>query len=482
MKHAYFTKPSPLKTLGINELIAKGGKLREEHGRLTMDDFFFEWILNLIEATKNHEKYREKECINLIASEGLKSPAVREMLSICQDLESRYAEGTNTLEGLVKERYYQGQKYITPIENLVASLLKKLFNCTWVDIRLVSGTHANLATFKGLSMVTRNNKMIVAPLRCGAHISHDYTGLAGSIIGLETINHAYDLDELNIDPDKSATIIEATRPGIVTFGGSLFLFPHPVKELVEVSREVGAYIVYDAAHVLGLIAGGQFQDPLREGADFITSSTHKTFPGPQGGVILANSDTERMREAIKSVQHSVFPLSTSNTHLGRLPAVGLVALEMKLFGEELAKQTIRNAQIAGEYLYENGLKVLGENKGFTRSHQLAIDVQAYGGGKVVAEKLEKANIILNKNLLPYDDQRNRENPSGIRVGFQDVTRRGFMKDDIQHLCDLMLDVIRNRKTPSQVRGEVMELRKKFTEIKYGFKSVEEVINYVGKYA
>ena len=106
--------------------------------------------------------------------------------------------------------------------------------------------------------------MVVAPLSAGAHITHDYSGLAGMVIGLETINHSYDLDELNIDPEKSATIIKATRPGIVTFGGSLFQFPHPVKELSEVAKKTGAYVVYDAAHVLGLIASRQFQDPLRK--------------------------------------------------------------------------------------------------------------------------------------------------------------------------------------------------------------------------
>ncbi|MBE0512722.1 serine hydroxymethyltransferase, partial [Candidatus Bathyarchaeota archaeon] len=439
-----------------------------------MEKDFFKMVLELIESSEAHEKYRSEECINLIASEGLKSPAVKEMLSLSQDLESRYAEGENDLEGHVKERHYQGQKYITKIENCAADLMKNVFGCNWIDVRPVSGTHANLATFKGLSLATKNNRMVVAPLRCGAHISHDYTGLAGSVIGLETINHAYDLNELNIDPAKSATIIEATRPGIVTFGGSLFQFPHPVKELAEVAKEAGAYVVYDGAHVLGLIAGGQFQDPLKEGADFITASTHKTFPGPQGGVILANSGDERMKKAIKRVQSAVFPLTTSNTHLGRLPALGLVALEMKLYGAELARQTIKNAQTAGECLFENGLKVLGEKMGFTRSHQIAVDVQDYGGGRKVAESLEEAHIILNKNLLPYDDQHNRENPSGLRVGFQDVTRRGFKESDIKYLCALMLDVVKGKRKPAEVRKDVIVLRQNFKGIKYGFQSVNEV--------
>jgi len=447
-----------------------------------MKQGFFEAALELVEASRAHETYRDAECINLIASEGLKSPAVREILRSCQDLECRYAEGENDLQGHVKLRYYQGQRYITKIENCSADLVKGLFGCNWVDMRLVSGTHANLATFSGLSAATKNKKMVVAPLSCGAHISHDYTGLAGKVMGLETIDHAYDVEEMNIDPDKSAAVIRKTKPGIVTFGGSLFLFPHPVKELREAAREVEAYVVYDAAHVLGLIAGGQFQDPLREGADFITASTHKTFPGPQGGVVLANSEDERMTVGIKSVQHSIFPLTTSNTHLARLPATGLAALEMKVFGLELSRQTVKNAQVAGEYLFENGVKVLGEKKGFTRSHQIAVDIREYGGGKKAAENLEDANIIVNKNLLPFDDPNDKKNPSGLRIGFQDVTRRGFKEDDIKRLCDLIIDVIKGRRKPSEIKKDTMALRQSFKEIKYGFQSIDETVKCAKRYS
>ncbi len=435
-------------------------------------------IFDLIEATKKHEQYRDKECINMIASEGIKSPAVCQMLDMSHDLATRYAEGENDAAGHVKKRYYQGQKYMSQIEDYATDAIKSLFGATWADVRLISGTHANTATFKGLSLASKNNKMVVTPLSCGAHISHDYTGLAGSILGIDNINHVYDIKEFNIDPEKSAYVIRAAKPGIVTFGGSLFLFPHPVKELKEVCDEVGAYVAYDAAHVLGLIAGGQFQDPLREGADFITASTHKTFPGPQGGVIMGNPDTPLKEKAVRKIQYSVFPLTASSTHLGRLPALGIACLEMKLFGKELATQIVKNAQTAGQYLYENGVKVVAEHKGFTKSHQIALDVRAFGGGNKIAQDLEDANIILNKNLLPYDDQSDKENPSGLRVGFQDVTRHGFGEGDVKHLCDLMMDVIKGKRTPAQVNVDVLALKKEFSQVKYGFQSVEEALKYV----
>jgi glycine hydroxymethyltransferase len=444
-----------------------------------MEDFS-EDVLKLVEATRNHERYRDLECINMIASEGLKSPAVREMQAFASDLEGRYAEGENDLEGHVKKRYYQGQKYMSLIENYATDLMKSLFKCDWADVRIVSGTHANLATFKGLSLAAKNHKMVVTPLSCGAHISHDYTGLAGNILGLENINHVYNIDEMNIDVDRSIDVIRAAKPGIVTFGGSLFLFPHPIKELKAVCDEVGAYVAYDASHVLGLIAGGVFQDPLREGADFISSSTHKTFPGPQGGVIMGSPSTPRLEKAVKKIQFAVFPLSASSTHLGRLPALGIAALEMKVFGGELARQIVKNAQTAGQYLCENGVKVLAEHKGFTRSHQIAVDVCNFGGGKKIAQDLEDANIVLNKNLLPYDDQSNRDNPSGLRIGFQDVTRRGLREGDIKHLCDLMLDVIKEKRKPAEVKEDIIAFKREFNQVKYGFQSVEEAISYLKK--
>jgi glycine hydroxymethyltransferase len=441
-------------------------------------------LRDLIEASRNHEKWRGQETVNLIASEGCPSPAVHEIYEASKDLWHRYAEGTNDLKGFPKERHYQGQTFMSAIERDVADLVESLFGADFADIRPISGTVANLATFKGLSTATHNSKMVVAPVNFGAHISHDYTGMAGQVVGLETIDHAFDMDEMNIDPDQSTKIIRAAKPGIVTFGGSLYLFPHPVREISDVAKEVGAYIVYDGAHVLGLLAGGEFQDPFKEGADFITGSTHKTFPGPQGGIILAQLRNRRgeirkgKRVAAQAVQEGVFPLSVSNHHLRRLPALGLTAVEMWAFGRDYSRQIVRNAQKAGQYLCEKGLKVLGEKKGFTRSHQIAVDVKDHGGGRVVANNLEKANIIVNRNLMPYDDPSKTKNPSGLRVGFQEVTRRGFKESDIEDLCDIMLRVIKGE-GPSyeKLRNQATELRKRFLSVEYGFNSVEEALDY-----
>ena len=187
-----------------------------------------------------------------------------------------------------------------------------------------------------------------------------------------------------------------------------------------------------------------------------------------------------MEKAVKKIQFAVFPLSASSTHLGRLPALGIAALEMKVFGTELARQIVKNAQTAGQYLCENGVKVLAEKKGFTKSHQIAVDIRSFGGGNKIAQDLEDANIILNKNLLPYDDQSSKDDPSGLRIGFQDITRRGFGEGDIKHLCDLMLDVIKGKRTPAEVKEDVLAFKKEFSGVKYGFQNVEEALSYIKK--
>lgn len=195
---------------------------------------------------------------------------------------------------------------------------------------------------------------------------------------------------------------------------------------------------------------------------------------------MGNPTSPALEKAVKKIQFAIFPLSASNTHLARLPALGVAALEMKLFGVDLAEQTVKNAQTAGQYLYENGVKVLAEKKGFTRSHQIAVDARSFGGGSKIAQDLEDANIIVNKNLLPYDNQSSKENPSGLRIGFQDVTRRGFTEGDVKHLCDLMLDVIKSKRKPAKVKQDVLLLKKEFCQVKYGFQNIEEALSYVKK--
>jgi glycine hydroxymethyltransferase len=419
---------------------------------LNRSDEFLEDALFIRELARKHNKFFE-ESIPLIASENIMSPMAMEML--LTDLGFRYAEG------LPHKRYYQGNQIVDIIEDKVTDLGRALFNAKYVDPRPLSGTNSNMAV---LYAFTKPGETITTPaLSGGGHISSAPFGAVG-FRGLKTRNYPFDVDEMNIDVDGTIKLLKEVKPKLAWFGQSVFLFPTPLKELRETLDEIGATVVYDAAHVLGLIAGRQFQDPLREGAQIITGSTHKTLPGPQHGIIVGETDEEKW----KKVQRGVFPGTLSNHHLNAMAALGVTLAEHLEFGESYAKQIIKNAQILGSELSSYGFKVLGEKNGYTKSHTLAIDVSSNGGGKEVAEKLESCNIILNKNLLPLDDNKKSMNPSGIRIGTQEVTRIGFKESDIKYVAELISDIIIKKKDPEKMREKVMDFKSQFDEVKYCF--------------
>ncbi len=419
---------------------------------INKNDEFLEDALFIRELAMKHNKFFE-ESIPLIASENIMSPMAMEML--LTDLGFRYAEG------LPHKRYYQGNQFVDLIEDKVTDLGRALFNAKYVDPRPLSGTNSNMAV---LYAFTKPGDTITTPaLSGGGHISSAPFGAVG-FRGLKTVNYPFDVDEMNIDVDGAIKVLKEVKPKLAWFGQSVFLFPTPLKELRDTLEEIGSTVVYDAAHVLGLIGGRQFQDPLREGAQIITGSTHKTLPGPQHGIVIGETDEEKW----KKVQRGVFPGTLSNHHLNAMAALGVTLAEHLEFGQSYAKQIIKNAQTLGSELSKYGFKVLGEKNGFTKSHTLAIDVSKNGGGKEVAEKLESCNIVLNKNLLPYDDNKKSMNPSGIRIGTQEVTRIGFKESDIKYLAELISDIIIKKKDPEAMAEKVRDFKSQFQEVHYCF--------------
>ncbi|MHC1635972.1 MAG: serine hydroxymethyltransferase [Candidatus Methanospirareceae archaeon] len=405
-------------------------------------------IDSIVEAVrKHHELY--KNALPMIASENITSRTARMLLA--SDLSHRYAEGE------VGERFYEGCEYIDEIEERAIRYAKLLFKSEHVNIKPTSGVNANIAAF--LALTSPSDKIMALSVPAGGHISHSRYSAAG-IRDLRVVEHPFDIEEMNIDADAMVKEIKRNKPSLILFGGSLFLFPHPVAEAKEAAEEVGARIMYDASHVLGLIAGGKFQDPLREGADVVTGSTHKTFPGPQGAIILCNKEWK------DKIDKAVFPGTVSNHHLHHIAALAITLLEMLHFGEEYASQTISNAKTLAQYLYEAGFNVLCEKKGFTMSHQIAIDVSDYGGGAKVAKRLRMANIITNKNMLPFN--KNPKEPSGIRIGVQEVTRLGMRESEMKEIASLMERVIIKGEDTEIIKEEVKELRKGFRDVQYCF--------------
>jgi glycine hydroxymethyltransferase len=414
------------------------------------------------------QTWRQTQTINLIASENTPSEAVRRVQ--VSDLMGRYAEG-HPNQGEQVNRYYQGTRHIDQIELLAEKEMKELFGAKQVDVRPISGNAANTAL--ALGWLRGGDTVLANSTDAGGHISHGPVGVFGRRIqnrgqvlkiGTEkSINLHYlplTPDHYHVDAARTIELIDRLAPQMVVMGKSLFLFPEPVEEVAAFCRTKNIPLLYDGAHVLGLIAGGQFQDPLREGAIWLTGSTHKTFPGPQRGVILGNLDPEDEKRYWPAADRGVFPGSSSNHHLYSLPALVVATREMQKYGREYAAQIVRNAQALGRSLDELGTPVEAREFGYTQSHQIAVNVAEWGGGVEVAKRLEANDIIVNYNMLPGDTD--PRHPSGLRVGVPEMTRFGMDERAMGELAQLMHDAIRGK----NVKAQVNALRGRFVEMKY----------------
>ncbi|HYX72068.1 MAG TPA: aminotransferase class I/II-fold pyridoxal phosphate-dependent enzyme, partial [Nitrososphaera sp.] len=324
--------------------------------------------------------------------------------------------------------------------------------------------------------------MMAASIPSGGHISHgkkEHSGTAGLVHGLNIEHYPFSKEEMTLDVDATKKKIEemarnGKTPKIGMFGGSLFLFPHPVKELAEFMHDYGMYINYDGAHVAGLIAGGEFQDPLKEGADSMTMSSHKTLWGPQGGCIVSYA---RHAEHIKK---AIFPGNTSSHHLHHVAGKAIALAESLEFGKSYAKQVIRNAKALAEGLASHGFRLLGEKNGYTASHQIAVDVTKFGDGGTIEEELEKAGIILNRQLLPGDIKAGRHymHPSGVRIGVPETTRLGMKEDEMKEIANFIKRVVVDKQDPAMVAKDVAEFRKQFQQVQYAFDNAVKAYEYI----
>jgi len=409
-----------------------------------------EFILQNVE--KHHELFGSS--LPLIASENLVSPLARQML--VSDFCDRYAEGAPGA------RYYQGNVFVDEVETRTMELAKELFKAPYVDVRPISGAVANLGVLFGLAKPGDN--VTVVEVSEGGHISSAKFGCVG-VRGCNPIPYPWDDENMNIDVDATIKMLKHVKPKIALFGQSLFLFPTPLKELQDTLQENAGHVWYDGAHVLGLIAGGKFQDPLREGAEVMTGSTHKTLPGPQHGILLANPKDDKTE---RKLGRGIFPGVVSNHHLHAMAALGITLAEHIKFGKDYADQIVRNAKALGQAMNERGFKVLCPHLSFTESHTIAVDVSEYKDGKEVVEKLEKANIIANKNMIPKDKGGNPQRPSGIRLGAQELTRLGMKEGNMSEVAELIKRVVINRERPELVKSDVATLRKDFNTIHYCF--------------
>ncbi len=408
----------------------------------------------VLDAVKRNEVWRGQQCINLLAPEAPTSPAVRALLA--SEIGTRAAEGHI---GSV-QRWFAGTKHIDEVEALCVELLKQAFRCRYADHRLMGSMLGNMAVYYALTQPGDVIMTVAQPY--GGHSSNRYDGPAGQR-GLKIVDIPFDPTEMTVDLDLFRKVAPLVKPKVVTLGLSMTLFPLPVRAMQAVVQDWGGQVFFDGAHQAGLIAGGQFQDPLGEGAAVLTGSAGKTFGGPQSGMIMWNDPALTV-----PLTQAIFPVLAATHQVNRVAALALAAAEMITFGKEFMAQIVRNAQALAAALDARGLPVLGKHRGYTTTHQVIADVRQQGGGLDVAYLLARANLIANKNLLPGDAPADWDRPSGLRLGTIEVTRLGMKEPHMARIADLMARVLIEREAPESVLEDVIEFREPYQKVYYCF--------------
>ena len=435
----------------------------------------------LHKAIENHV-WRQEQCVNLIPSENTPSRAVR--LLSGSDPACRYAEHKKILAFYEKEVfYYQGTKFIDQVERMLAEEMRAYFGCTEVETRTLSGQMSNMAVFSALmdwkNRFDRKNEakrlgyVMNNHIIKGGHLSaqpmgalHDYIAVDPVTEKPAVVNFPVCRDNpYKMDVEETKKLIDRYRPELIIFGKSMVLHKEPVAQIRQFVDEqrIPTTIMYDMAHVLGLI-GDHFQNPFQEGAEIVTGSTHKTFFGPQRGVIGVNYKEEDLKYGLwKTIESRTFPGSVSNHHLGTQLGMLMAAYEMNQFRDAYQSAIIRNAKSFARSLKSYGLDVVGDPAiDYTETHQVIVSV-GYGAGAEIAERLEQNNVIVNYQATP--DEEGFTASGALRMGVSEMTRFGFEEKDFDQLASLMADcILRGR----EIKGDVERLRASHTEMRYCF--------------
>jgi aminomethyltransferase len=434
----------------------------------------------IVEKAIQNTTWRQRQTINLIPSEQTTSPLVS-MLSI-MDPAHRYAEHRRvSVLGEKDVFYYQGTGMIEEVERLVQAELRAYLGCTEVETRVISGQMANTAVFGGLvdylnrrdrkSEPRRLRKVVNHHIGRGGHLSAQPMGALKSFVSVDPVTDRPAVvafptlreDPYRIDIARTEEVIAQHKPELIILGKSMVLYKEPVREIARMISGMTPrpILMYDMAHVLGLV-GPDFQEPFAEGADIVTGSTHKTFFGPQRGIIASTmSRGSALDHLWDAIVRRVFPGSVSNHHLGTLLGLLAASYEMNAFKAQYQKAVITNAKAFARSLKDAGLTVEGDPRlGYTETHQVLVRV-GYGKAPRVAETLEANNIILNYQAAPDDEGFTAS--SCLRMGVQEMTRFGMEQGDFARLAELMGDVILRGRS---VREEVTRFRSKFIQMRY----------------
>jgi glycine hydroxymethyltransferase len=392
----------------------------------------------ILSVVAEHTRLRA-ESINLIASENPMSPAVRRVLS--SDLLARYA---NFSGRDLTNRRYRGNKYIVELEEQCTSLARAAFGAQYVEFRPIGGHIAGVAVIMGLC---KPGSIIleIGPEGGGHRLATKLTSsIAASLYDVRFL--PFDAAAYNVATAAAINQIEALQPRLVILGSSNFLFPHPIGELADAVHRTGGFLGYDASHVMGLLAAGRFQSPLDEGADVVFGSTHKTLPGPQGGIIFSDRD-----DVIGPVSTNVYPGLVTNHHPFRIPALALALLEAMQSGGPYYDAVTANSGALAAAIEARGIPMVAAAGRYTASHTVLVRCGGFGDGPAIAARLESANIMTTDTSLPAE-----LGGEGIRLGTQEVTRSGADGQAMKLIADLIVDVILGTRPVAEVRADARD--------------------------
>ncbi len=397
--------------------------------------------------TAQNRAIYERDCFNLNPAGNVMNPRAEAFLA--------ESLGSRPSLGYPGDKYEMGLEAVEQIEVITAELCAEIFQAKFAEIRVSSGAMANLYAF--MATCKPGDKIIVPPSSIGGHVTHHMAGAAG-LYGLEIHEAPVDTSSFTVDLDGLRKLAMQLKPKLITIGGSLNLFAHPVKEVRAIADAAGAKLLFDAAHLCGMIAGKTWANPLSEGAHLMTMSTYKSLGGPAGGLIVTNE-----AELAQQLDRIAYPGMTANFDVAKSAALAITMLDWRKHGQDYAKAMVRVAKALSSELAKLGMPVFGQAAGFTNSHQFALKAEKFGGGQAASKTMRKANLLASGIGLPIAEVAGDLN--GLRLGTPEIVRWGVGVEHAEQLASFISKALTAR-DPASLASEVSQFRSQFKELHY----------------
>ncbi|MCP4995135.1 MAG: aminotransferase class I/II-fold pyridoxal phosphate-dependent enzyme [Gammaproteobacteria bacterium] len=410
-------------------------------------------LINSIEQLASQNRHiHEYDCINLDPATNIMNPKAEALLAS--------GLGTRPSLGTPGGKYEMGLEAVEQIELLCSALACEVFSSKYAEIRVGSGALSNLYSF--MATCKPGDNIIVPPASIGGHVTHHKDGAAG-LFGLSIHQAEVDRQHYTFDLEKLHTQVQQLKPKLITIGGSLNLLPHPVAEIRQIADEVGAYVLFDAAHQCGMFAGGHWPNPLNEGAHLMTMSTYKSLGGPPSGLVVSND-----AELMEKIDAIAFPGLTANFDVAKSAALAVSLLDWREYGEAYAAAMVDTSQALANALQSEGLptfKITENNHEIaTTSHQFALEAAAFGGGQKMARLLREANLLSCGIGLPIDGVDGDMN--GLRFGTPEIVRTGMKPHHMSKLAGFIADSLLKRRPQSKIAADVSVFRQEFGKLHF----------------